>query len=331
MNDSSYDSEYLDTLYNEWKELNFSNFTVQYIPPVIFVCGGPAVDIGASLRERVFRYVAGTQPELLSSLVMAEEFKDYFKNGAYSDLMQFEDDIASISTLIVIFLESAGSLVELGLFVNKKSLAHRLLVFVPAHELEGDEEKNIPPRSSFIYLGPLESLRRTDAAAVSVYPWPETTVGHYPEIEHVVGDINNKLESVPKSEQFSIDNTGHIAALILEIVILAEPIKVTEIEWVLSCLDINESQSKISKLLYLLEVIKLVSSIEYSGSSYYFAVNSKISKIKFGRTKTGKVKDAPNMRMAIVQSYIKLDESLMDETAKKRRNVLSRISKMRKS
>lgn len=329
LSDSSYDSGYLDTLLAEWGELSIANFTVQYIPPVVFVCGGPTVQIGASLRERVFRYFAEHNPKISKSLVMAEAFKDYFKSGAYSDLMQFEEDIANISTLIVIFLESAGSLVELGMFVNKSSIAHRLLVFVPAEELSGDEEKEIPPRSSFIYLGPLESLRRASADSVSVYPWPDSQSLRYSEIEHVASDVITKLDAVQKTEKFSKTNSGHIAALILEVILLSEPIKITEIEWVLTCLEIDESLPKISKSLYLLEVLKLIDSIEYSGSRYYFVIDSKLSKIRFGRTKQGRIKDSPNMRMSIIQSYIKFGDESMDETAKKRRNVLTQISKRR--
>ncbi len=55
--------------------------------------------------------------------------------------MSFEDDIANISTLVVICLESAGSLVELGLFVNRKSLAQKLHVVAPFEEIEEMNEK----------------------------------------------------------------------------------------------------------------------------------------------------------------------------------------------
>lgn len=329
MSELENDSGYWNALYEQWSELNPTNFTVQYIPPMVFVCGGQTVDVAASLRERVLRYSSSNNKKLFDSLVVAEKFKDYFKQGAYSDLMQFEDDIANISTLIVIFLESAGSLVELGLFVNKKSLRHRLLVFVPAHELEGNKEKEIPPRSSFIFLGPLESLMRSDESSVCVYPWPDESKLAYPEIEHVVRDIQSKLDSVQKTEKFFSENTGHVAILIYEIILLSEPIKITEIEWALLCLDINYSQGEITRLLYLLEVMGLVSCMIYSKANYYYS-NAKDSKLKFGRTKKGRVKDAPNMRVALLQSYIKMDEKEMNETDKKRKNVLSRITNQRK-
>lgn len=320
------DSAYMAVLQEQFCEFNSSNFIVQFMPPRVFVCGGPMLKVGISLRERIFRYAADKNPLLENSLVVAENFKDYFKEGAYANLMQFEDDIANISTLIVICLESAGSLVELGLFSNRKSLAHRLLVFVPSEELDGDPTNDIPPKSSFIYLGPLQSLKKLDESSVLSYPWPKEDVLYYQEIDLVVNDIEEKLKKVKKSEKYSMSNSGHLAILIYEIVLLSEPIKITEIEWALYCMDIDESKSKISRLLYLLEMMKLIGSMPYSGTDYYYAKGEQESKIKFGKTNSGKIKDSPNIKMAIRQSYIKFDEKQMDETAKKRRNVLSRIT-----
>lgn len=320
----------MDALHDQFKDLNIANFTVQFMPPLVFVCGGPMLPMYASLRERIFTYTASNDVPLHDSLVLAENFKDYFKEGAYSDLMQFEEDIANISTLIVICLESAGSLVELGLFVNRKSLAQRLLVIAPAEEIEENIEKNIPARSSFIYLGPLEHLKKLDDNSVAIYPWPKNSSSKYLEIDLVVGDIVKRLASVKKTERYSKHNTGHLAILIFEIIVLSEPIKLSEIEWALLCMDIEFDRNLVSRLLYLLSIMNLVSSMPYSGTDYYYAKKINISKIKFGKTTTGKIQDAPNMKIAIRQSYLSFDGENTDETAKKRRNVLIRINEMRK-
>lgn len=324
------DTAYNDALHDQFKDLSTSNFTVQFMPPVVFVCGGPMLPVFSSLRERIFTYTAINDEKLYESLVLAENFKDYFKDGAYSDLMQFEEDIANISTLIVICLESAGSLVELGLFVNRKSLAQRLLVFAPSEEIEENKEKDIPARSSFIYLGPLEHLKKLDGDSVAIYPWPIYGNSKYNEIDLVVHDLNSRLNSVRKSERFNPGNTGHIAILIFEVILLAEPIKLTEIEWVLLCMDIEVERNVVSRLLYLLGIMNLVTSMPYSGTDYYYAKNSKVSKIKFGKTKSGKIQDAPNMKISIRQSYMSMTGDNLDETAKKRRNVLSRITDLRR-
>lgn len=299
------------------------------MPPVVFVCGGPMLPIYSSLRERIFTYIANNDDTLYDSLVLAENFKDYFRDGAYNDLMQFEEDIANISTLIVICLESAGSLVELGLFVNRKALAQRLLVIAPAEEIEENKVKDIPARSSFIYLGPLEYLKRLDPDSVAVYPFPELHKSKYDDIDLVVHDIKKRLESVKKTEKYNGQNTGHLAILIYEVILLSEPIKLSEIEWVLLCMDIDVERSVVSRLLYLLDIMNLISFMPYSGTDYYYVKSTGGSKIKFGKTKSGKIQDVLNMKVAIRQSYISLTDEIQDETAKKRRNVFIRINEHR--
>lgn len=323
------DSAYMNALQEQFGDLKYSNFTVQFMPPIIFVCGGPINSTPMSVRDHIFTYVAGHKPELSDSLILAENFHDYFREGAYSDLMSFEDDIANISTLVVICLESAGPLVELGLFVNRKSLAQKLHVVAPFEEIEGNERKNIPARSSFIYLGPLEYLKKIDEASVSVYPWPKSDRMKYDEVELIYHDIHSRLKRVKKTERYNPENTGHLAILIYEIILLSEPIKKSEIEWALYCMDIDVPQKIITRLLYLLEKMKLTSSLSYSGTDYFYSRGHRESKLKFGISASGKIKDSMNIKVAIRQSYLSMDAKDMDETAKKRKNALNQINIVR--
>ena len=53
------------------------------------------------------------------------------------------------------------------------------------------------------------------------------------------------------------------------------------------------------------------------------------SKLKFGISASGKIKDSMNIKVAIRQSYLSMDAKDMDETAKKRKNALSQINIVR--
>lgn len=319
-----------------FSDLNHSNFSVNFsTPPIIFVCGGPMTQVAASVRERVFTYFAkDTTSNITDHLIAAEDFKDYFKDGAYDDLMEFEDDIASISTLVVIFLESAGSLVELGLFCNRIELKDRLIVFVPAEELEAKED-NEPAYSSFIYLGAIQSLKRRNDTSVMIYPWANTESIKYDELDFVVSDIKDKLAKVKKTDKFDVKNSGHMSYLIHDIIRLCEPIKLSEIEMALICLEIDYPTRNITKCLYLLEKFKLTSPYEYSGSKYYYVNDESLSKIKFGKSRKGKVLDAPNLKMEIRSSFnpvfMKTEDEKEIEIAKKRFNALKRIVQIRKA
>ncbi|MCL0295796.1 hypothetical protein M2T30_24940, partial [Escherichia coli] len=102
-----------------------------------------------------------------------------------------------------------------------------------------------------------------------------------------------------------------------------------EIEWALYCMDIDVPQKIITRLLYLLEKMKLTSSLSYSGTDYFYSRGHRESKLKFGISASGKIKDSMNIKVAIRQSYLSMDAKDMDETAKKRKNALNQINIVR--
>lgn len=310
-----------DALIEELSAFDTSKFTVSFSPPKIFVCGGKTNGsnlIPQSLRERVINHFDDTDDDMYKACVRAEDFKDYFKEGAYSDLLEFETDIANIATLIIICLESAGSLVELGMFCNNQTLKHRLLVIAPQEEVEA--------KDSFIYLGPLESLKKNDSSSVLVYPAPSVTVEKYDHIDLIANDIKSKLKKINKSETFKPSNTAHIAFLIHDIVLLAHPIKLTEIELALCALDIDLKEKTITRLLYLLDKIGLIKNTSYSNVTYYYDAISSERRVRFGATKKGSVRDSPAIKMALRQTYVTVED---DEASKKRRLALIQINKIK--
>ncbi|GAB3370440.1 retron St85 family effector protein [Azotobacter armeniacus] len=259
------DMDFENRLIEEFGSFDTSRFTVSFMPPKIFVCGGKTggnLLIPEGLRDRIINHFDDNDNEAYKACVKAEDFKDYFKEGAYSDLLEFEVDIANIATLIIICLESAGSLVELGMFCNNAPLVHRLLVIAPQEEVEA--------KDSFIYLGPLESLKKKDASSVLVYPWPSSQIKNYDHIGLIATDIKAKLDKTLKSESFKSENTAHLAFLIYDIIVLAHPIKLSEIELALAAMNLDIKEKLLIRLLYLLEKIGLIKHTVYSNVSYYY-------------------------------------------------------------
>jgi hypothetical protein len=305
-----------DLIIAEFEKLIPSKFTVSFTPPKIFICGGDS-DVKnnppLSLRHRLIDYFAKNDQPFSKSLVLAEDFKDYFKENAYSDLLEFETDIANIATLIIICLESPGALVELGLFCINPANLSRLLVVVPAEKIaEGD---------SFISLGPLQNISKRDKTSVVIYPWPKPTFEDYEHIDLIAKDIKTKLSKMHESESFNIKNSAHIALLMHDIIFLCAPIKQDEIELAITALELDIERKIITRLLYLLEKLEIISQVFYSNVTYYFVPDSGSRRIKFGTDKIGRVRDTPSLKMAFKQSFIKSD----DEQSKKRRLALKQI------
>lgn len=315
--------EYENSLIKVFEHLDTNNFYVNLQPNKLFLCGGK-VDIKEtippSFRDRLLGYTAETDMELHDSFVLAEAFKDYFKDNYYTDLLAFENDIAYISTLVIIFLESAGSLVELGLFCNKPEIYNKLLIIAPQKEIEGED--------SFIYLGPIEYIRKKNTTSIEIMPWPSKDILEYDKdnLSELCASINAKINTQSKVEMFKQENSGHIAHLICAIVTMSYPILLSEIELVLYSLDIDTTQSRIARLLYLLQKIDLIKTFKRSHYTYYYPVDNKVKKIKFGMTKNNVRLDERNARVSILQSF----SSAQNEPSIKRKNALKQIIALHK-
>ncbi len=304
------------------ENLNVMNFKVNLQNHKLFVCGG-LVDgtafIPPSFRDRFISYTASNQEHIHDSIVLAESFKDYFKENAYPDLLVFEDEIASIASLVVIFLESPGSLVELGMFCTKPNFYKKLLIIAPQEEIQAED--------SFIYLGPLENIRKKEETSIAIYPWPNKDVKNYDE-DHLIDlcdIVNNKIASIPKNVRFDQENTGHITLLISELIRLFYPIIVSEIEISLMSIELDIPLSTINRYIYLLMQLKIIGCYSYSGYKYYYPMNKNLIMFKFGMNKKGASFDESKVQMMIKQSYI-LDEN--EPASRKRKTALKEINKI---
>jgi hypothetical protein len=309
-----------DKLITEFENFEISRFGVSYIPPKVFLCGGE-VDIKAqipkSLRDRLINHFAIHDEEISNSCIQAENFKDYFREGAYHDLLEFEADIAGIATLIIVCLESPGSLVELGMFCMDSSIIGKLLVVAPIEETQGED--------SFIFLGPLEYIKRLDRGSVLEYPWPDKNVLEYEHLPMLVADIKTRLQDMQKTQKFSEENSSHIALLIHDVIMLASPVTLTEIEYALLAFGLTVEQKKVTRLLYLLEKIGLIAHTSYGNVIYYFDLHGSTRRVKFGLDMKGRRRDSQSMILAFRGVYISSD----DEQSKRRLLAAQHVKKLK--
>lgn len=305
----------------QFEQLNVSNFNVDISYRLLFICGGEVngqAIIPPSFRDRLFLYAAKNTPELHKHFVLAETFKDYFKENAYPDLLIFEDDIASLSSLVIIFLESPGSLVELGIFCNKPEFYKKLLIIAPEEQTSNED--------SFIYLGPLEYIKRKDSSSVLIYPWPEKDSKYDINIlEDLCVNINNKLNSISKTEQFINDRSGHLALLIGEVINLSYPIQLNEIEVALNSLGVRLSLKDINRYLYLLQKMKIIGLLSYSSNKYYYPLE-KNRWIKFGKNKNDHPMDMQKFFISIRQSFVMETDLLSKRRVTALKQIQSKLS-----
>ena len=258
-------------------KISLEKSRVDLSSPIVFLCGG-LVDIKLtqtpSIRDAFLRYISGIDCNLIDQITLAEEFKDWIHDSVYKDLLDFENDIAHISSLIVIILESPGALAELGLFVRNNVLNKKLVVFV------NDEHYG---SNSFISLGPLRYLEAIKDKTVCAYPWDlenidNSLIDSLPEMRE---DLLSVMKGMDNSEAFDIGNDGHISFVLYEFIRIFRALKISEIEAYAREIGIDLKRDKVKRLLFLLTKFELISLGTRGHDKYYYALVD-VDKIHFG-------------------------------------------------
>jgi hypothetical protein len=244
--------------------IDLESSRVLLAPHITFVCGGP-VDKDTKKNHSIrnmFMNLSAKMPSKSEGFTLAENFEDW-KDG-YSNLSDFENDIASISSLIVVILESPGSLAELGLFYANDKLRDKMIVVV--HSTHHSAK-------SFIKLGLLSPLELNKEDSVLVYEIDSSDIDNVEEaeIEELIDEVWAISDKIHKSLLFDSANRGHRIFLVLQIIDLFVILTSGEIENYFFILGIEMTKSEIFSALYILRKFKLIYAEKRSSQIFYFS------------------------------------------------------------
>jgi hypothetical protein len=239
---------------------------VRLHPPqrFIFFCGGKLSDLPdrpTSLRGYLRRRIERLKD---TKFIYAESATALFRDSGYSDLIQFEADIAQISEIVLLIAESAGSLTELGAFAMHARIAPRLQVFIRNDYYNAE---------SFIRHGPIRLL----GAAVSYYPWRtyqddrlkiSSIKSHIRDIKR---DITTRLESLKRSEVFSAADLRHVMIIMFWCIYELRGATAQELCECLGLFGINQDTDQVKKYLYCMRVAGWVGETQYQHTVWYYA------------------------------------------------------------
>lgn len=233
-------------------------------PHLTFLCGGN-VDITKTNNHSVRNMIMNKSPQYVSEnikFVLAENYKDW-KDG-YSSLSDFENDIAYLSSKIVIIPESAGSLAELGLFFGNEVIRKKMTIILNTKHHESD---------SFIKHGILNPLEEVLQESVLPYElnYEDIESVAVSEVDEALQDVIQACESLDSTTTFSIKNRGHILLLIYQILDLFHALTVTEISNYLQLLAISYDKKMMQSAIYILQKFDLIGSRKRGRTYFYFA------------------------------------------------------------
>lgn len=263
--------------------LNIVKSSIQNRPPQIFLCGGPLPKPGeapASLRAVLMEHLQTDYPELRSSVILAEDAASWYhspKSPRFPNLVNLEEQIGALSTLILLIVESAGSIAELGAFSFIPSLREKLSVVL---------ETRYQNERSFIMDGPVAMLERESEADGGASRWyaldwlkdtKEQTISDSDAIrvaDKIVKEIfNPAIRDLNDSELFRVNKIEHQILLIGDLVSAGGPLLISEIMEILDGLNLGTGkeieEKKVKEYLFLLENLGHLSKTHAGNHDFY--------------------------------------------------------------
>ncbi|NMM78887.1 retron St85 family effector protein [Acidovorax sp. SRB_24] len=241
----------------------------------IFLCGGPT-DITSvrpvSIRDAIHRELARHR-DIDDRIRVAEDYKDWSHDAIYRDLVSFERHLAELSSVIVLVLESPGSIAELGLFSIIDEFKNKLLVFIETSHYQED---------SFIKLGPINYLEKTHNNAAECHRWtqgrgagvfdPAAAEQLQPELAEAI-----KLRAGKPTPERNFDPKNWLdsALLTCDLLGLCSALTIRELRQLLVGLGCNRSESEVKQIVFLLERVGLLTMEPKGDQRFYISITER--------------------------------------------------------
>jgi len=238
--------------------LRRSRYRFRKLDPVIFLCGAA----GSKSRDAVRAYLAKYTPGL--DIFYAEKVWQEIVSLRERDALQMEEDLAKLADLIIVIVESAGTLTELGAFSLSPSLRQKLLPIV-------DEKHQYD--SSFITNGPLHWIDVESAFRPTIYTSLSMVLSAADQIEE-------RIKRIPESHSIKLDDLSsspkHLLFFIYDLISVIHPASLRMINYYMSAIVPSLSSSAINLptligLAVAMGLIRPLTVTEASRGEVYYA------------------------------------------------------------
>jgi len=243
--------------------------------PIIFLCGGKVAnltDTPTSHRDKLLRHLSDHHPNLLKFVHTAEEFNSLLQQTKFEDWQTFETHLASLSSLIIIILESAGSIAEFGMFSTAHETRRKLLIVLDSKYYK---------EKSFIVLGPIKLVEKISPNHVCSFDMNNDHGANVDNnyLESIVSDVKETLDGQPRTSEFDQKDDGHLMFLVASIVDVFKAITNKELKIVLDKLCIEINKNTLEKYIELLTMVGLLERYRYSNQVYLVSKSDAASKV----------------------------------------------------
>jgi hypothetical protein len=260
----------LDAVADFLKSVNIPASRVINTPNLIFLCGGITKKNGLyeSARDYFHRYLRANNPSIAKRVRLAENVNKSLNPGSFSDLLDLENYLADVSDLLIIFVESPGSIAELGAFAASAPLNPKTLAVLNSHyNLE----------RTFIADGPVKRIKDRQAYLYH-YEWdPDdlnsaATVGEFKDMsEDLIKLLEERQHSASREQILNVETHGHKMLLVADLIGV---IGITFEAELLECLTLcgcQVTKQDFQRYVTLLEYLHIIVKKHNSRYTYYLS------------------------------------------------------------
>ena len=260
------------------KSLNVDGCRVLNAPNLIFLCGGkiaPSTHPCLSARDYFWRHLCKKEPALAERVQLAEKVNAWFrkKNERYSDLLELEEDLAHLADITILFVESPGSIAELGAFAASGALKHKTLAVI---------NDSLASPNSFIADGPVRRFKTHNEKYVHYFKWDSDRLGEA-DTELEFADIATELSAFLKARdgehtgevRFDPDHDpGHVLRLIADLIRIPGVASRSDVAECLKELGLQYTQTGLDRQLSVLASLRFVTTDRRSNQIFFVRKSS---------------------------------------------------------
>jgi len=253
--------------------IDLANLRIIRFSSFIFLCGGYVAKRGTkapSARHFLYYLLKQRHKDIFNKIILAEDLTEWFKDNLYSDLCEFEDEIAGLASVIFIFVESPGSIAEFAYFASINKIAQKMVACVRSDNFNSN---------SFIKHGPVTALKKKYGRDTHAFPWKvyrrngaeyvskESFLDVAPDIVEL---LKNEIEANSVlTSKFNKNTPGHLLFLICDFIDIMHIVRAKDIKDFLTKVGLNEKCSNVDRSLQILEDVGLVLPVPYSTDKFY--------------------------------------------------------------
>ncbi len=253
------------------KSLREHDCKIQRTPKLIFLCGGKTAESRQyrSARDYFYRHLKSKATKIAQRVKLAEDVNAWFHRGEFPDLLELENYLADLADITVLFVESPGSIAELGAFATSDTLRPKTLAVLNNFNLHGSDR-------SFITDGPVQKIKNENDQLVHYYDWnPKRLNSHATEKEFsdmakdLTAFLVSREGSQPKEPGFDKDKHGHALLMAADLIGIVGVATVTEMANCFRELGRELGSKELGRYLSLLESMSYITQVHRSNQTFY--------------------------------------------------------------